>query len=131
MKTTGSDGDGPCIENGSCNPDPPGPPSCSLDVTAKVAAGSWRGAGTVATSTDSQWTATSTQLIVVTRDGAWPIGDVYECSHLPDLPHCEIAVTAAKAVGGGLEVTATYKHDDATTKLTYVCTSSPVSCDER
>lgn len=132
MKTTGSDGDFPCVENGSCNPDPPGPPSCSLEVTTKVSAGAWVGAGTMATSTDSVWGALSTQIIVATREGAWPIGEVYDCGHWSDTPRCDVLVTDAKVLAGGnLEVTASYKHGDETTKLDYLCTSSPVSCDAK
>jgi hypothetical protein len=132
MKTTGSDGDGPCVSNGACNPDPPGPPSCDLDVTADVSAGGWLGAGTIASATDGYWGPISTQLIVETREGAWPIGDVYDCGHWSDTPRCEVAVTAAKVLAGGkLEVDATYTQGGATTKLAYVCTASPVSCDPK
>jgi hypothetical protein len=128
MKAKGNDME--CMQEGSCNPDPPGPPSCSLDVTAKVSAGAWLGAGTVATSTDSEWGTTSTQIIVATREGAWPIGDVYECGRHEN--RCEVTVTAAKvAADGTLEVSATVKQDGTTTKLAYACTPSPVSCEEK
>ena len=132
MRTTGSAGDFPCVENGSCNPDPPGPPSCSLDVTEKVSGGPWVGAGTIATSTDSVWSAIATQIIIVTREGAWPIGDVYDCGHWSDTPRCEVDVTGVKTLAGGkLEVAATYTEGDTTKKLAYVCTASPVSCDAK
>jgi hypothetical protein len=123
---------GECQENGSCNPDPPGPPSCSLELTAPVSAGAWRGAGTMATSTDSQYSSIAKQIVVATRVGAWPIGDEYDCGHLSDTPLCEVTVTAAKLLSDGkLEVTATYAQGATMTDLTYVCAPSPVSCERK
>lgn len=124
--------DFPCIESGSCNPDPPGPPSCSIELGTRVTDRVWRGAGTMATSTDSVYSSIDTQIIVATPEGAWPIGDDYDCGHFSDTPRCEVSVVGAKVIAGGkLEVIAKYTQGDTTKDLAYVCDPTPVSCEPK
>jgi hypothetical protein len=129
------------VDPSCCNPDPPAPPACSIAIARHVTTGNWRGAGVIRVATDSYWGTATTQIVVATPRGAWPVGEEYDCSRF-DGTACELVVDDAHVnEGGQLELRATLTRRDSETskdvptRLAYICQpaqpSAPIACATR